>query len=60
MTDQRWRELMDDPNGCLTLEELAEGWHWCCGGWDGMLVGPGMPELNYCECANEDDRPGGT
>ena len=34
----------------LTPEERAEGWHFCHD-WDGMLVGPGMPEMECCTCA---------
>lgn len=33
----------------LSDEEIAEGWHWCPE-WDGLLVGPGMPEMESCVC----------
>ncbi len=49
MTDERWRELMNDESKKLTPEELAEGWHFCWD-WDGLLVGPGMDELEMCHC----------
>ena len=50
MTDDRWRELMNDPNGRISPEELAEGWHWCPD-WDDLLVGPGTAmELTCCMC----------
>lgn len=53
MTDQRWRELMNDSNGKLTQEEMAEGWHWCPD-WDDLLVGPGSMEITCCTCTNVD------
>lgn len=55
MTDHRWRELMDNPNGILTEEELATGHHWCWE-WDGLLVGPSDvggewgDDPNRCRC----------
>lgn len=33
----------------LTRSEIDEGWHFCRE-WDGMLVGPGMPEMKACGC----------
>jgi hypothetical protein len=33
----------------LTSEEIAEGWHFCRE-WDGLLIGPGMPEMEACLC----------
>ena len=33
----------------LTQEEIAEGWHWCYE-FDGLLVGPGMREMESCTC----------
>ena len=49
MTEERWQALMNDPNGRVTKEELAEGWHWCWD-WDDLLVGPGMEEQKFCTC----------
>lgn len=51
MDSERWTDLMNDPEGCLSAKELAEGWHWC-GDWDDLLVGPGMMELTCCTCEN--------
>lgn len=50
MTNQRWRDLMMDDTACLTNSEIEEGWHFCFGGWDGLLIGHGMPEFDICEC----------
>lgn len=33
----------------LSEDECVEGWHWC-EEWDGLLVGPGMQELDSCTC----------
>jgi hypothetical protein len=49
MDDKRWRELMDDDSLELTAEEIAEGWHFCPD-FDGLLIGPGMDELQFCHC----------
>lgn len=54
MTDERWRELMNSQTAPLTSEEIAEGWHWCWD-WDGLLVGPGMGELEACHCEDRKD-----
>lgn len=50
MTDQRWKEVQENDDVKLTLEEIAEGWHFC---WefDGLLVGPGMGEQRFCTSA---------
>ena len=40
-------------NGELTPAEIAEGWHFCVE-WDGLLVGPGMLEINCCLCLEKD------
>ena len=53
MTENRWLELMNDPNGRLTKEEMEDGWHWCPE-WDDLLVGPGMMEQESCFCLQED------
>jgi hypothetical protein len=50
MTDARWLELMDGwGNLLLTGQEKAEGWHYCPD-WDGLLIGPGMGEMEWCIC----------
>jgi hypothetical protein len=49
MTDDRYRALMSDDELRLTDEELREGWHFC-DQFDGLLVGPGMPEMETCHC----------
>ncbi len=50
MTYRRYNFLMrsgaDDP---LTEAEIAEGWHFCHE-FDGLLVGPGSCELQFCHC----------
>ena len=33
----------------LTKEEIEAGWHYCHE-WDGLLVGPGMEEMECCTC----------
>lgn len=40
---------MNNDNLKLTPEELQLGWHFCWD-WDGLLVGPGMGELDSCTC----------
>lgn len=54
MTGERWQDLMDNPDGRLTGEEMAAGWHWCPE-WDDLLVGPGMRELECCTCNGSED-----
>jgi hypothetical protein len=57
MTPSRYQELMendgfpadDSARKELTAEEIAAGWHWCLD-FDGLLVGPGMGELEHCTC----------
>ena len=52
MKHQRWVALQegDNLNGPhLTQEEIQEGWHFCWD-WDGLLVGPGMGEIESCTC----------
>lgn len=53
MTNERWYELESSPEPLLTKEEIDGGWHWCPD-WDGMLVGPGMGELDHCLCSETD------
>jgi hypothetical protein len=52
VSDERWSALMNNPNGRLTREEMADGWHWCAD-WDDLLVGPGMMEMDCCGCGVE-------
>ena len=33
----------------LTEEEVKKGYHYCAG-WDYLVVGPGSPEWDLCEC----------
>ena len=54
MTDERWEQLMKDDSLLLTMEESDEGWHFCPD-WDGLLIGPGMMELESCLCSKEPD-----
>lgn len=49
MSNERWQALMNDQDLELTGEELKEGWHFCPD-WDGLLIGPGMMEVDYCLC----------
>ena len=51
MTPDRYHLLSesDDPEDCLTEEEMAAGWHYCYE-FDGLLVGPGMGELECFRC----------
>ena len=48
----RYTELMNNPNSKLTEEEIKQGWHFCSH-WDGLLIGPGMNELEDCICKRE-------
>jgi hypothetical protein len=48
MTPRRWDEIHYGVDA-LTPEEIALGWHFCRD-WDGLLVGPGTPELDSCHC----------
>jgi hypothetical protein len=49
MDNDRWSKVHNSNTEPLTPEEIAEGWHFCLE-WDGLLVGPGMDELKYCNC----------
>ena len=46
---RRWTELQRDDKLSITTQEFAERWHFCWE-WDGLLVGPGMEEMNCCTC----------
>jgi len=50
MTEGRWQTLFDDLSSKLTTDEINEGWHWCQE-FDGLLVGPGMSERQFCGCS---------
>lgn len=52
MTKKRWNRLMGDWDEELTPGEMRRGWHFC-DRWDGLLVGPGMPEFKVCRCREE-------
>lgn len=51
MTNERYRQLIKDPNLNISKEEFEEGWHFCYE-WDGLLIGPGMKEMECCLCYN--------
>ena len=51
----RYDALMRDESVKLTDAEIAAGWHFCYE-FDGLLVGPGMSETEFCTC----ERPDGT
>ncbi len=51
MTRERYTELMVKGKQ-VTNEEYQEGWHFCSD-WDLLLVGPGMPEEQVCNCWDE-------
>ena len=53
MTNSRYTEVFNNAAE-LTEAECAQGWHFCAE-WDGLLVGPGMAELQHCTCKFEDD-----
>jgi len=53
MTYERRRDLELYWTQQLTGKEIDEGWHWCCE-WDGLLVGPGMEELEVCRCGTDE------
>lgn len=49
MDCNRWYDLSASDDLPLTPEEIKVGWHFCAD-WDGLLVGPGMIELEFCKC----------
>ena len=53
MTEERYKQLMEDDKAKLTDQEVADGWHYCYE-FDGLLVGPGMGELRFCACWPKD------
>jgi hypothetical protein len=48
MSRERWKALMADGNLELTQAEIGQGWHFCPE-FDGLLVGPGMMEQEFCK-----------
>jgi hypothetical protein len=61
MTSDRYHELThndgvrsDGSRAELTAEEIDAGWHWCLD-FDGLLVGPGMGEMENCTCFDWSD-----
>jgi hypothetical protein len=53
MDEARYQFLMSDGDDQLSEEEIAAGWHFCWD-WDGLLIGPGMGELEFCLCKSID------
>jgi NTP pyrophosphatase (non-canonical NTP hydrolase) len=53
MSAERWKALTFGDEDKLTPEELAEGWHWCCE-FDGLLIHPRSPEMEFCKCFRDD------
>lgn len=51
MTEERYKNLMENQKDELTSEEIQSGWHFC-NEFDGLLVGPGMGELECCQCGS--------
>ena len=53
MTPERYKALMNNDSLKLTLDERKEHWHFCYD-WDGLLIGPGMMEMECCYCYADD------
>ena len=53
MKHERWQMLMSFSSTPLTEKELEQGWHFCPD-WDGLLIGPGMSELECCRCRRKE------
>lgn len=53
MDNKRYYDI-EFHNYPLTIPEIVSGWHFCRE-WDGMLVGPGMEELDCCLCGQEEE-----
>lgn len=51
MTPERYARLMETDEE-LQPSEFAEGWHFCIE-WDGLLIGPGMSEMDCCHCKDQ-------
>ncbi len=52
MNRERWNLLMRNDGEKISVDEISQGWHFCAD-WDGLLIGPGMGEMESCECGNE-------
>lgn len=50
MDKQRYNDIVNERSE-LTTEEVEQGWHYCLE-WDFRLIGPGMREMQACECYN--------
>lgn len=48
MSEAEWLAL-ERSGGPLSPAQIAEGWHYCHD-WDGLLIGPGWPEMACCTC----------
>jgi hypothetical protein len=46
---ERYNALMNDQSANLSDSEFRAGWHFCYD-WDGLLIGPGMKEMECCNC----------
>lgn len=55
MTRQRFKELWENPEADLTLDEIRAGYHFCAE-WDGLCVGPMDPEFDCCTCFTLEQR----
>ena len=55
MSYARYRDLMH-TGGPLTNEEIAQGWHFCMWGWDGLLIHPTDEEFEHCCCFEPEDK----
>ena len=54
MTEERWLYLDSHMDtAILTKEEIDLKWHWCWD-WDGLFIGPGMSEMEFCHCFDND------
>lgn len=51
MPAERYQMLMNDEEAKLTPAEISNGWHFCLD-WDGLLIGPGMTEIESCTCVS--------
>lgn len=50
MSPERYRQLSRQATAIrLTADEIQAGWHFCLD-WDGLLIGPGSPEMEVCTC----------
>lgn len=55
MTDERYNFLMGNRDAVLTVEELADGWHWCLE-FDGLLRNNKEEEFQ-CDCYKTESEP---